>query len=263
MRARKFKRFSYSKRNTKTFYLLQHMVKCAECGLLLRGRAITSNHQIRNGKKYVYKVDPPRRDYRCGGMSAHKLECRRPSFIKAERLEELVWNEVKRMVQHPSLIVAGIESLNTQQDDGWDREIVRVERELNKVQLEEDRAIRLYVSGKITEAQLDHQRKFITERLETLRDELDDYRAQQRGVAEKRILMENIVVWARKVGGRLNDVPFEKRRDILKLLLDQAVIDRDNNVRLTLGIPTDDVVSIKNSESKFAVQDTLAHHRLR
>ena len=115
------------------------------------------------------------------------------------------------------------------------------------------------MSGKITEAQLDHQRKFITERLETLRDELDDYRAQQRGVAEKRILMENIVVWARKVGGRLDDVPFEKRRDILKLLLDQAVIDRDNNVRLTLGIPTDDVVSIKNSESKFAVRYTLAH----
>ena len=256
VRARKFKRFSYSKRNTKTFYLLQHMVKCAECGLLLRGRAITSNHQIRNGKKYVYKVDPPRRDYRCGGMSAHKLECRRPSFIKAERLEELVWNEVKRMVQDPGLIVAGIESLNTQQDDGWDKDIVRVERELNKVQLEEDRAIRLYVSGKITEAQLDHQRKFITERLETLRAELDDYRAQQKGVAEKRILMDNIVAWARKGGGRLDDVPFEQRRDILKLLLDQAVIDRDNNIRLTMGIPTEDVVSIK----KLRIKDRSTGH---
>ena len=66
-------------------------------------------------------------------------------------------------------------------------------------------------------------RKFITERLETLRAELDDYRAQQRTLAEKRILMENIVTWADKVGGRLDDVPFEQRRDILKLLLDQVV----------------------------------------
>ena len=39
------------------------------------------------------------------------------------------------------------------------------------------RAIRLYVSGKITENQLDHQRRFITERLETLRTNLDDHRA--------------------------------------------------------------------------------------
>ena len=126
-------------------------------------------------------------------MSAHKLECRRPSFIKAERLEELVWNEVKRMVQHPGLIVAGIESLNTPEDDGWEKEIAGAERDLNRVQAEEDRAIRLYVSGKIIEVQLDHQCKFITERLETLRTELDDYRAQQRAMAEKRVLMENIV----------------------------------------------------------------------
>ena len=36
------------------------------------------------------------------------------------------------------------------------------------MQFEEDRAIRLYVSEKITEEQLGHKRKFITEWLETL-----------------------------------------------------------------------------------------------
>ena len=94
-------------------------------------------------------------------------------------------------------------------------------------------------------------RKFITERLETLRAELDDYRAQQRTLAEKRILMENIVTWADKVGGHLDDVPFEQRRDILKLLLDQVVIDRDNNFHFTLGIPTEEMASIKNSETNI------------
>ena len=127
------------------------------------------------------------------------------------------------MVQHPGFIVAGIESLNTQEDDGWEKEITRTERELNRVQSEEDRAIRLFVSGKITEKQLDHQRKFITKRLETLRAELADYRAQQSALAEKRILLENILAWADKVGDRLDDVPFEQRRDVLKMLLDQVV----------------------------------------
>ena len=71
---------------------------------------------------------------------------------------------------------------------------------------------------------------------------------------EKRILLENIVAWADKVGGRLDEVPFEQRRDILKLLLDQVVIDGNNNVRFTLGIPTEGFVSNTNSETIFAIQ---------
>ena len=76
--------------------------------------------------------------------------------------------------------------------------------------MEEDRAIRLYVSGKITEDQLDRQRRFITERLETLRARLDEYRSQQTALAEKRILMENIVIWAEKMGDSLDD-PVRRR----------------------------------------------------
>ena len=54
-----------------------------------------------------------------------------------------------------------------------------------------DRAIRLYVSGKITEDQLDHQRKYITERPETLRARSDRYRSQHTALVEKRNLMQN------------------------------------------------------------------------
>ena len=163
----------------------------------------------------------------------------------------MVWQgplrfEVKKVVQHPDLIVAAIESLDAQGGDGWDKQIAKAERDLWKVQTEEDRAIRLFVSGKITEEQLDLQRRFITERLETLQTKLDDYRGQESMTAQKRLLMENIVEWARTVGDGLDDLPDEGRRDLLKLLLEQVVIDRDNNVRLTLGIPTENLVSIAN-----------------
>ena len=103
-----------------------------------------------------------------------------------------MWNEVKGMVQNPELIVAGIASLDADEDGGLEKQIASTERELQRVQLEEDRVIRLYVSGKITEEQLDRQRKFITERLEAVRAELDDYRARQSSATEKRELMENI-----------------------------------------------------------------------
>ena len=102
VRARKFKRFSHSMRNTKTFYLLRHMVRCAECGLYLHGRSLRKTSHYQNGKRYTYTLDPPRRYYRCGGMTSHKLECRRPGFIKAERLEKFVWNEVRGWFKAPA-----------------------------------------------------------------------------------------------------------------------------------------------------------------
>ena len=54
-----------------------------------------------------------------------------------------------------------------------------------------DRAIKLYVSGKITEDRLDHQRKHITERPETLRARPDEYRSQHTALVEKRNLMQS------------------------------------------------------------------------
>ena len=60
--------------------------------------------------------------------------------------------------------------------------------------------------------------------------------------------MEYVLEWAEKVGEGLDDLPSEERRDVLQILLDRVMVDRDNNVVITLGIPTDDLVAIGNSE---------------
>ena len=127
------------------------------------------------------------------------------------------------------------------------------------IQLEEDRAIRLFVSGKITEKQLDHQRRFITERLETLRNLLDGHRAREMEHADKRALAEHIFEWARRAGDKLDSLSDKGRREVLELLLDGATIDRHNNVNLTLAIPTEDVVSIAGrSPTTTAIASTGA-----
>ncbi len=166
---------------------------------------------------------------------------RRTTSASGSYISGLVWSQVKETIQNPELIVAGIEALDTQGEDGLGKRIARAERDLQKVQIEEERAIRLYVSGKIKEDQLDQQRKFILERLETAREKLDDLRARESMASEKRGLMENLVQWAGKFGKGLDDLPDEKRRDVLRLLVDQVLVDRDNNISITLGIPTEDV----------------------
>ena len=257
--ARKKQRSRRAKRNTSVLYLLQHLLKCGECGHNFHARATWSSVTVRNGKKYTYDLPTPNRYYKCNGMQSMRLDCRERPFIRAERLEEPIWSEVKRVIQNPDLIVAGIEAVDTQGSGSLEEDIAQAERDLRSIQLEEDRAIRLFVSGKITETQLDHQRKFITERLESARARLDDYRAREASGAEKRQLMEVVLAWARDVGQGLDELTDEQRKEILQMVVEEVVIDRDNNVDITLAIPIDDDPSDPHSAEPESPQpDSVA-----
>ena len=245
--ALKKQRSRKAKRNTKVLYQLQHLLKCGECGHNFHARAAWTNTSVRNGKKYQYELTTPRRYYMCNGMQSMRLGCRERPHIRAERLEEPIWSEVKRVIQNPDLIVAGIDTLDALEGGGLEEEIAQAERDLRSIQMEEDRAIRLFVSGKITEAQLDLQRRFITERLESARAKLDDYRAREAGGAEKRRLMEAVLGWAKEVGQGLDELTPEQRKEVLQMVVEQVVIDRDNNVDITLAIPIDDNYPEPNS----------------
>ena len=194
---------------------------------------------VDEAERYRYDLPTPHRYYMCNGTLSLRLQCRERSHIRAERLEEPVWNEVKRVLQNPGLIVAGIDSLDSQDSGELEEEIAQAERDLRSIQIEEDRAIRLFVSGKITEAQLDHQRRFITERLESARAKLDEYRAREASGDEKRRLMEAVLAWAREVGKGLDELTDEQRKELLQMVVEQVVIDRNNNVDITLAIPID------------------------
>ena len=170
----KKQRSSRAKRSTKVVYLLQHLLRCGECGRNFHARSTWKTTSVRNGKKYSYDLPTPRRYYMCNGMQSLRLRCRERTYIRAERLEEPIWSEVKRVIQNPNLIVAGIVPLDSRETGGLEEQIALAERDLRTTQTREERAFTLFVSGKITEDQLDNQRRFITERLENVRAKLED-----------------------------------------------------------------------------------------
>ena len=245
----KKRRLKRSKRNTKLFYLLQYMLRCAECGMTFGANGTNFTSHRKNGKLYEYHLAIPRRYYSCRGMRNFRLRCREKPYIRADRLEDRVWGEVKHVLQNPHLIVSGIESLDDKGTGGLAEEVAETERELRNVQMEEDRAIRLYVSGKISEAQLDLQRKFIVERLESLRVKLHDYQAREASGAEKRALAETILSWAGKLGEGLDELSPGQRKELLQMIVEEVVIDGDNNLDITLAVPVDDSVAFASPVS--------------
>ena len=152
--AAKRARYSAARRNTRVLYLLQHLLRCTECGRKFRALSRWRTHATRGGRRVAYDLKVPLRYYACTG-SALRLRCREKPTIKAERLEKRVWEEVKGVLQGPSVIVAGIAALGEGGGASLSEEQTKVERDLRGVQMEEQRLVRLFVSGKITEEMLD------------------------------------------------------------------------------------------------------------
>ena len=141
------------------------------------------------------------------------------------------------VIKNPDLIVTGIDTLDSRESGGLEEQIAQAERDMRSIQTREDRAITLSVSGKITEAQLDYQRKFITERLERVRAVLDGCRARSASGAENLRLKEAVLAWAREVGQGLDEMTPEQRKEFLQMVVEEVIVDRNDIVVITLGIP--------------------------
>ncbi len=144
------------------------------------------------------------------------------------------------MLQDPALIVAGIEALDDRESSGLTEEITKAERDLRGVQMEEDRAIRLYVLGKITEDQLDLQRKSSPSAWRASERRWTTTAHGRASGARKRELTEAVRAWARDVGEGLDELSPEQRKEVLRMVVAEVAVDRENNLDITLAIPIDD-----------------------
>ena len=71
--------------------------------------------------------------------------------------------------------------------------------------------------------------------------------------------MEAVLGWAKEVGQGLDELTDEQRKEILQMVVEQVVIDRNNNVDITPAIPVDDDFLEPNSpEPDFPETDSVA-----
>ena len=213
VQAIKNERRRFSKRSEKSFYLLAKLFRCAECGQLIGG---------------VHR-DGGLRYYRCYGSKRQGLKCRAKSHINADELEKLIWDEVVECLKDPDSFY---QSVDSDDGDSLTADIDAAERDLGKVQAENDRLVRIFVSGIINEAELKHQRKYITERLESAETRLSGLRSQRVANEERARTANTVVAWAARIGEGLDDLDSEGRREVLRQVVESGTIDRNNSVRL-------------------------------
>ena len=231
------KRRTTAKRNTKHFYMLQGLMKCAECGRKLASKATTSRLVMKEGKLYHYPMDPPHRYYECYGIIYDKTECRYPKTIPAELLEQFIWNEILDIILDPDRFLAKLEqkSSGLQEKGELEDGIRDTTRILEEQDLSIQKMLDVYEDGTITKEELERKLERIRARQDHYRSVLADLELEQQEHSLKAAQAGQLREWASNLRGQMDNLTDEQRREIVSATLTRIELDSHNNVRMTMG----------------------------
>jgi site-specific DNA recombinase len=220
-----------SPRNTRRASLLQGILVCAGCGYVYH-RAQATNRQ---GRTYRY--------YRCSGAdrshSAHGRVCsNRP--VRLEELDELIWQEVLRLLEDPALIQAEIDrrlqSLHTEDPARQRRE--GLERELTRAQRALERLIEAYQEQLITLEELRARTPTLRKREATLQAELGALDNELHDAETYLKLTETLESFRARLDANTQQLTIKQRQQIIRLLVREVLIGEEQiTIRHSITTP--------------------------
>ncbi|MFC1917962.1 recombinase family protein [Chloroflexota bacterium] len=199
-------------RNTKYEYLLRGHVFCKLCGRRFSGWA--SGGRIEGQRKLVTR-------YRCAGKS--KLEapfnkCESKSW-RADKLEDMVWQQIKHVLSNPDLIIIQIEKQrqDANQLSVFEAELERIERQLRTVDREQHQLLQWALKDFPVD-QVEAENRRLNRAKETLKAQKTELEAQLKASHEAVINVPDLERVIGDIQKRLPDLDFEGKRLALDML---------------------------------------------
>src|SRR5215211_1889687 len=202
-----------SKAAKRLWELSEGILRCGECGHTLRPN---TSHK-KSGRRFHY--------YRCRSRynTGPSRDCGNRKYLRAEQIEEQVWEFVYRLLRDPERIRAGLDRLIEEERTNAGRDPKRDagfwSRRITEVEVERRGYHRLAVKGHMSDEELAAALSELDETREAAERELEA--AQAKGEALQRLehdrdaLMETYAGMVREV---LEDLAPEERYRIYKLL---------------------------------------------
>jgi len=197
----------------KNRYLLRSLVRCGACGAARTGRTARTN-----GNNYPY--------YTCSsvyGTPAPGPPCSSRS-VRADELDRLVWEEVKRLLSRPEEIMEYLhERYGTEGEtvlEHTKRKLSELERSLVILKRQERRLVDAYQADVIELKELNERRSAIQKRRAEVETEIK--RGEQVFERDERqsLVEEGIASFAKRLQGALEEVTFEEKQKIIRLLVE-------------------------------------------
>ncbi len=223
----------FAKRNTKQPTLLQGILVCRDCGYACYRTSTRTSAR----KLYYYRCIGSDNYRHVGGRVCEN----RP--IRADELDELVWIEVRRLLEDPTLIRAEIERRldalraehpATHRKDG-------LERELGRVRAGAARLIEAYQESLISLEELRERMPALRKRETTLAAQLDALEAELHDAETYMKLADTLEAFLGRLTDTADGLSAEERQRVLRLVVREVRIGGDDvTIRHSIPAPSGD-----------------------
>ena len=221
----------FARRNTKQPTLLQGVLVCRECGYsCYRTSTRTSN------KRISY--------YRCIGQDGWRhvagKRLHKPP-VRADELDQLVWGEVRRLLEDPALVKAEIDrrlqTLRAEHPAARRREAL--ERDLTRADGAIERLIEAYQEQLISLDELRARMPTLRKRQSTLRAQLDSLDTELHDAETYLKLADTLEGFLGRLTDGLDQLDTAGQQRILRLVVREVLIGGDDDtITIRHSIPT-------------------------
>ena len=220
---------SFAKRNnTAADYLLRALVSCGQCGLACLARRLAT------GQHYYTctgKLNQVRR--RTGTTCTSR-------FIRADRLDALVWADLVDLVQHPKRVE---QALQRAAGGNWLPQELQSRREnlqrgRASVAQQIERLTEAYLSEVVSLAEDQRRRKELERREAALVQQQAILEGEANWACDLAGLAQGAEAFAQRVRQGLDTADFTRRRQLTELLVDRVVVT-GTSVEIRYAIPVE------------------------
>ena len=221
----------FSPRRTVEWSIVQSLVSCSKCGY---GMCRSSTRS--SARKIHY--------YRCLGSDAWRhlngaLCDNRP--VRQDLLDQLVWNEILKLLEDPSLIESEIERRLTaaRNSNPNKRREESLQRDLTRTRKGKERLVTAYQETLLSLEDLRIRMPELRRREQTLQAELTSITEQTNDRANYLRLTETLTAFMTRMRSSAQTLDIAERQRIVRLLVKEVLVGDDTiTIRHSIPIPT-------------------------
>lgn len=215
-----------SGRNSDRKWLLTGFLTCAYCGY----RLTSSRCRHKGGWAAAYYCVGRMQ----GKMRREEIGCTNP-LIKAAELEAAIWKAITEVIYNPDLVIKVLEEkYSTEKLAETQKQLEYLEEQVQAVQDELERWNKAYGVGYLNLTEWGEKKLTIQQDLERLDLAMAKKRAQlaQKDELErlKQIVLTELAALREREFGEDKDLPFETKRKLVALLVDDIVVNGQERV---------------------------------
>jgi hypothetical protein len=201
-------------------YLLQGLLVCRQCGYAYYGKPVSNKSAKGSTRNYAY--------YRCIGTDAYRFGGERICQnlqVRTDLLELAVWEQVQTLLENPQRLEQ--EHARRAQDPKQEQKLTSLNAQLTKLQRGMERLIDSYAEGFIEKGEFEPRITQMRARIKALETQITQATAEMTRQQELRLIIGRLEDFAAQVKAGLEQMDWQKRREIIRTLVKRVEIDRE------------------------------------